>query len=215
MFIGKLLELSGGEPSLIGNKTLQRALDWDDDRYKRIRSELQGRNEIIRGKGQGGSVGIADKPGTGPSPLKAFISYSHVDEELKSGFVKHLEPLRRSKLIDSWSDREIKAGEEWDKQISKNLETANFIFLLVSIDFINSAYCYDVELEKAIERHSKREAIVIPIILRSCIWKGAPFAKLQALPSNGKPVSLWPDRDEAFMNVAEGIRDVIEQMNEE
>ena len=34
-------------------------------------------------------------------------------------------------------------------------------------------------------RHQRGEARVIPIILRACDWKRAPFAKLQALPKDG------------------------------
>lgn len=53
------------------------------------------------------------------------------------------------------------------------------------------------------------EAVVIPIILRPVDWNGAPFAKVQCLPTDGRPVTSWPNRDEAFRNVAEGIRRAI------
>lgn len=45
-----------------------------------------------------------------------------------------------------------------------------------------------MEVKKAIERHHAGEACVIPVILRSVDWSGAPFAKLQALPKNAEPV---------------------------
>ncbi len=51
-----------------------------------------------------------------------------------------------------------------------------------------------------------------PIIMKSCDWSGAPFGKLQALPKNAKPVTKWDDRDEAFLNVAQGIRRAVQQM---
>ncbi len=60
------------------------------------------------------------------------------------------------------------------------------------------------------ERHEKGEARVIPIILRPCLWHDAPFGKLNALPKDGKPVTSWPNRDEAFLDVAKGIRRVVE-----
>jgi hypothetical protein len=82
--------------------------------------------------------------------------------------------------------------------------------LLVSIDFINSKYCYDIELEAAMERHSKGNAVVIPVILRSCFWHNTPFAKLQALPKDAKAISSWTDRDEALAAVAEGVRQIAE-----
>jgi hypothetical protein len=39
---------------------------------------------------------------------------------------------------------------------------------------------------RALEKHAKGEARVIPIIIRSADCSTAPFAKLQALPQDGK-----------------------------
>jgi len=46
----------------------------------------------------------------------------------------------------------------------------------------------------------------------SCDWKGAPFGKLQGFPKDVKPVTSWPNRDEAWTDVAAGIRKVAEQL---
>ena len=210
LFLDMLTKASEGEQRLLPNRTLREALGWDDDRYNRIRAELVDQGTVIVGRGQGGTVGLANAPGS--KPLTVFVSYSHADEAFKTDLGKHLEPLRRLQLIDPWHDRKIKAGEEWDKVISAHLKTADIILLLISIDFINSQYCYDIELELAIERHAKGEARVIPIILRSCMWQQTPFAKLQALPKDARAISLWPDRDDALVNVAEGVRQAAEQL---
>lgn len=114
--------------------------------------------------------------------------------------------------ISSWQDRKLLAGTEWGGEIDKQLEQADLVLLLVSIDFINSNYCYDIELDKALERHASGECRVIPIILRGCLWQHTPFAKLQALPRDGKPVSSFQDQDDALASVAEGVRLVAEEM---
>jgi hypothetical protein len=75
-----------------------------------------------------------------------------------------------------------------------------------------SDYCYDVEMKRALKRHDSGQARVIPVILRPVDWKGAPFGKLQALPRDAKPVTTWKVRDEAFKNVAEGIRKAVEEI---
>src|SRR2546421_520659 len=84
----------------------------------------------------------------------------------------------------------------------------SIILLLVSQYFMASDYCYGIEMMKAIKRHERGEAIVIPIILRPVHFQGTPFGKLQALPTDAKPVTSksWANRDEAFYDVAEGIR---------
>jgi hypothetical protein len=210
IFLAKLTELSGDEPCLIGNKTLRNALDWDEDRYELTKDQLYWENQIILGRGRGGSVGLANVPGS--EALRLFISYSHVDQSLKNELVKHLEPLKRLNLVEAWQDGALNPGDEWEDEISDQLEAADIILLLVSIDFINSPFCYDVELERALARHSEGTAVVIPVILRACHWQQTPFSKLQALPKEAKAISSWMDRDEAFTNVVDGIRLVAEKL---
>jgi TIR domain len=212
LFIDKLKELSGGEQKLVSNTAVRDALEWDEERYARIKAQLVDERVILVGRGQGGTVGLADTPGE--PALKVFISYSHADEALKDELLKHLSPLKRMNLIEEWHDRKLKAGEEWDRSISRNLESADIILLLVSIDFVNSKYCYDIELDKALELHDQKKATVIPIILRNCLWQHTPFAKLQALPRDAKAVNAWPDRDEALASVAEGIKVVAETLRQ-
>src|SRR6187549_735200 len=99
---------------------------------------------------------------------KVFISYSHSDEFYCKELEKHLSVLRRDGYIDTWKDRKIIPGEEWNNAISKELLSAKIILLLISSDFLSSDFCYDIEMKTAIERHNSNEAVVIPIILRFC-----------------------------------------------
>ena len=145
-------------------------------------------------------------------PVEVFFSYSHQDETLRDELAKHLSILQRSSVIDAWHDREITAGTEWADEIDAHLNSARVILLLVSPDFMASDYCYDIELKRAMARHRAREACVIPIILRSVDWRGAPFGKLQSLPHNGKAVTSWTNRDDAFFDVAQGIRKAIKDL---
>ena len=152
-------------------------------------------------------------------PLSIFFSYSHKDQDLMQDLVGHLEPLRRGQLIHSWHDGCISPGEEWEPQIKENLEKAHIILLLVSVDFINSDYCYTVELSRAIARHKAGDACVIPVILRSCLWKQVPvgdmrLGDLQALPKDAKPIRQWADLDAAYTSIAEGLYDKIQQLRQ-
>ncbi len=151
-----------------------------------------------------------------PKPLptgaiEVFYSYSHKDEELRDQLENHLTMLRRDGIIKGWHDRRISAGQEWDGKIDEHLNSAGIILLLVSADFLASNYCYDIEVKRAMERHDSGDACVIPIILRPCDWQKASFGKVQALPKDAKPITLWPNRDEAFLDVAKGIRNAVEE----
>lgn len=144
--------------------------------------------------------------------IEVFYSYSHKDKELRDQLETHLTMLKRKGIIEGWHDRRISAGREWEGQIDQHLNSAKIILLLVSSDFLASHYCYDVEVERAMQRHKAGEARVIPIILRPCDWQSAPFGKLNSLPTDVKPVTRWEDRDEAFLDIAQGIRDAIEEI---
>src|SRR5262249_55233168 len=82
-------------------------------------------------------------------------------------------------------------------------------------DFLDSDYCYDKEMERALERHRAEEAWVVPILLRPVDWRGTPFSTLQMLPSTAQgplAVTLWSSRDEAFETIARGISKVIDDL---
>src|SRR6266566_4067999 len=145
--------------------------------------------------------------------VKIFFCYAHEDEPFLKKLKAHLRPLQRQGLIDVWHDRDISAGTEWEQEIKKHLNEANIILLLVSPDFMNSDYCYGIEMKRALERHQRGEARVIPIILRPVYWQGI-LGTLQALPTDAKPVMrpLWYNVDEALFDVTEGIRKVVEQI---
>lgn len=137
---------------------------------------------------------------------RLFFSYSHKDENLRDRLETQLALLQRQGVIEVWHDRRITAGDEFAGRIDKELERADIILLLVSPDFLASDYCYDVEMTKALDRHAAGTARVIPVILRHCDWHGAPFGKLLAAPKDGKPITSWPDLDEAFLDVVQQIR---------
>jgi TIR domain/CHAT domain len=150
--------------------------------------------------------------GKSMAPVSLFYSYSHADESLRDELANHLALLRREKLIAPWHDRNIDAGDEWKGEIDKNLEEAQVILLLISASFMASDYCNDIEMDRAMARHGAGTARVIPVILRSCDWQSSRFARLKMLPKDGKPVTLWADRDEAFTDVAKGIRQLVKEI---
>jgi tetratricopeptide (TPR) repeat protein len=146
-------------------------------------------------------------------PVKVFYSYAHKDADLRERLKTHVSGLESRGLISEWHDGEISPGTEWNEEILKQLDSADVILLLISSDFINSRYSNKVEVKKAIERHKEGTARVIPVILRPVNWNGLPFSNLQALPSGARPVTTWPNEDEAFLDVANGIETAISELN--
>jgi uncharacterized membrane protein HdeD (DUF308 family) len=148
-------------------------------------------------------------------PVRLFFSYSHRDERYLDRLKTHLVGLSRQGLIEEWHDRKIAPGQEWDKAIDENLQASEIVLLLVTPDFMRSEYVSEKEIKKAIEKHERGEARVIPIIVRPADWHWAPFGQLQALPKDAKPITEWSNRDRAWLDVIRGIRKAVEELTGE
>jgi hypothetical protein len=144
------------------------------------------------------------------NPASIFLSYVHQDEQLLHELETRLSLLKRQGLISTWYNRQIAPGTNWTREIEQQLEQAAIILLLVSADFLSSDYCYHIEMQRALQRHQAGQAQVLPILLRPADLKDAPFAHLQPLPTNAQAITLWPNRDQAFVDVVAGIRRAIQ-----
>ena len=139
--------------------------------------------------------------------VEIFCSYSHArqDEALRAAFAKSMTVWERKNVVRLWHDGRIPAGDNWASNIDEHLNSADIVVLLVSPDFLSSDFCYEKEMGRAFERMKNNEALVVPIILRECSWEETPIAGIQALPEKGKPITLWPNRDQAWKNVADSL----------
>src|SRR4030042_5682523 len=151
-------------------------------------------------------IDISDK-------IEIFYSYSSKDEKYRIMIEKQLKILERQGLISSWHFRKITAGKDWGREINQHINSAHIILLLISADFLSSDYCIDKEMNRAFERYDADECLIIPIILRPCLWDKVPrLEKLEVLPSDKKAVSKWANKDDAYANVAQRISETIDDL---
>ena len=140
-----------------------------------------------------------------PQPLQLFIAYSRKDSAFLDELRVQLTPLERSGKAKIWYDGKIEPGVVWETAIRENLHSADIILLLVSADAIASDYFYDKELADALARHAAGTARVVPLIVRPCVWQETRLGELQALPKDGKAVTSWSDRDEAYADAVAAL----------
>lgn len=142
--------------------------------------------------------------------MKAFISYSHRDSAALDRLHTHLAVLHREGLIESWFDRDILAGDEIDPVIAQRMEESELFLLLVSPDFLNSTYCYDIEMKRALKKHDAGQARVVPIIVEPCDWASTPLGGLKAIPRDGKPIAEWANANTAYLDVVQEVRRIVQ-----
>lgn len=119
-----------------------------------------------------------------------FVSYSHKDEIWKDRVVSHLQLLTTATGVSVWQDRQIRAGQEWLREIQTALSAARVAVLLISVEFLNSPFITSSEVPKLLARREKEGLKVIPILVRPCAWQKISWlAPLQMWPRDARPLS--------------------------
>jgi len=141
--------------------------------------------------------------------FNVFFSYARQDRALRDKLEDHMSILKYRGFITTWHAREVLAGQNITEEVTHFLKKSRIILLLISASFMASSYCYSKEMMYALQRHERGTANVLPILLRPVLFTDAPFAKLKILPANGKPVTNWQDRENAFVEIALEIERLI------
>ena len=135
---------------------------------------------------------------------KIFISYSHQDKKYLERLLTHIKVLKRwNNNYEVWSDKNIKAGDNWKLEIEKALDETSIALLLVSTDFLASDFVMNDELPKILQRSSDEGTLVIPIILSHCMFEESNLSQFQAANNPQEPLSNLSDAevDKVFVDL--------------
>lgn len=141
-----------------------------------------------------------------------FISYSHKDTEWKDRLLRHLNTLKKRAATDPWSDDQINPGDDWYDQINAAMQRASVAVCLISADFLTSDFCQQEEIPYLLERRENDGLLLIPVLLRPCLWDEYPWLKaIQMHPKEGKSVARDYDDDweTVFVALTTQIRDFL------
>src|SRR5262245_4574708 len=138
-----------------------------------------------------------------PTPKEAYREAEERIEQAKDEravreLIPGLKVLARRGYIVPWRDTDLIPGEDWDETIKQRLLDARIILYMVSREFLASDYITTHERPLAIDLVKQKKAVVVPILLSECLWKGEDFDSLEQLPRKGDPVSSFPRRDTAW-----------------
>jgi hypothetical protein len=142
---------------------------------------------------------------------KIFISYSKHDNDHKDTLIKHLAGLKNDMV--TWNDRDLLGGEDWDERIKQELLQADIVLYLVTANSMDNDYIQNIELPMIEQRCKDSECVLVPVIVDFCHWERLDFAKYNALPEKGIPVTKkkhWDNENEAWLAVVKGIERLLE-----
>jgi tetratricopeptide (TPR) repeat protein len=149
-------------------------------------------------------------------PIRAFLSYAHEDHAWRDRVLKHLGWLRNSGRLEEFDDRQLKPGEAWDDRIQGELREADIVIVLISPDFVGSAYCGLEELLVTTEREKRGQTVVVPILCDHVDLGALPVAQVQCLPQDEqndlKPLVDWPNFNVPLAVIAGKIRSLVQEL---
>lgn len=141
--------------------------------------------------------------------IEIVIAFDQRDREGLREFKNQLNPLATQDLVTIWDASQILGGTDREQAITDHLNRATIILLLISADFIASEEGKK-RIQQAMGRNAPPGVYVVPILLRPAYWKILGLETLTPLPSNGKAVSSWQNRQEAYLDIILDIERIIE-----
>ena len=148
--------------------------------------------------------------------LRLFYSYSHKDSKHREKMKQSLTLLRdQDSILKDWSDRQILPGQRISRKLQEKIKKTDIFVFLLSHNFIASPECRK-EWSQACQIATERPAVVlVPIILSTCPWKDmADMSDLKALPEDGKPIKTFQDKDIAWQQIYEGLKNLIDHVRQ-
>ncbi|XXY48747.1 toll/interleukin-1 receptor domain-containing protein [Sorangium sp. So ce269] len=143
--------------------------------------------------------------------MDLYLSYASDDEALLREFSMHLASLEHHGHVRVASSSSVEAGDSVARVLEEELERAQLILLLISASYFASKRCR-TEMERALLLQRARRVHVVAVLLRPCAYDVESVTQLDILPEPSKPVTHFPDHDDAWELVTRSVRGKVEQI---
>jgi internalin A len=125
---------------------------------------------------------------------------------------KHLSIVEKSGKIQVWSPNSILSGSNISDELKKALNEAEFILLLISVDFLSSSLMDDIVQSGILEKATMGLARILPLIIRPSAWTQTPLGMFPGMPRNGETISTLKNRDKVLHEIVSEIQRVMETL---
>lgn len=140
-------------------------------------------------------------------PVKVVLVYDQKDHAIVADLNLQLYPLdaflKSISIFDMHLSPEVSGGSDAKKVIDKKLEESQIVLLLLTPRFIGNPANDCARLAVNAFQLRKR---VIPVLLEPCMWdRISMLESIVPLPVNRKFVSQWGNKDQALLDIANGV----------
>jgi PTS system nitrogen regulatory IIA component len=97
-------------------------------------------------------------------------------------------------------DTQIKPGSRWEAEIAQAIARSSVAVLLVSMDFLNSPYIRERELEPVLQAQANGDLTILWVHVSACLFDQSPIAGIQGAHDVNRPLdSLSPAEANAVL----------------
>ncbi len=117
-------------------------------------------------------------------PPVVFISYAHSDKQYFDVFLQYLQSQSGWKI---WTDRKLEIGADWYESIQQSIKDSDLAVLLISGNFISSAFIKENEFAKFSDLNMQKPGFnFVPVLLRDVDFtRWQQLAKMQLFVAYG------------------------------
>lgn len=141
-------------------------------------------------------------------PLPVVAVSADADYAYYKDLAIHLAILQRTGQIALWHVSQALPASDIVQECNRHLDAAALILLLLSPAFQTSYECQE-QLARVMRRRASDGVPILPIIMRPVDLTQSPLATIKALPRGGLAVTQWRSVDEAYIDIAQGIRALV------
>jgi TIR domain len=138
---------------------------------------------------------------------RVFVSYSHDDDKWLAELKKFLKPLVDRGLLNTWDDKKILAGSDWQIEIEKALQSASMAIFLVSQSFLASDFIAHQELPPLLEKAKSQGLTIIWIAVSASTVRDSVLSQFQAAndPENPLDAIPKPERNKVLVKIYDQV----------
>jgi hypothetical protein len=146
-----------------------------------------------------------------PGLLQIFYSYAEADAEDKRALQSALVSVVRDYGIDEKDRDSIDPGRPVGVETQQMFRDSDIVVLLITSHYMAERWDEDAQVVGALLESARGGSVVVPVLMRPTDLP-EPLSNVQLLPRNRQPVTAWPSQDEAFKQIAAGIRNLCEDL---
>ncbi|HEV7406330.1 MAG TPA: TIR domain-containing protein [Chthoniobacteraceae bacterium] len=140
--------------------------------------------------------------------IRIFAVYAHEDRS-KMLWMRLLVELATEQLrtagisieVHFWADDRLRAGDQWEPEIERELLGADIIIEMLSFNFLRSKFIRQFEHPRALKRVRAGEASLFAVILERCPWTVLELEPWQVAPPEGRPITDYARASDGWNDV--------------